>query len=232
MTKRITDQTLFDRSIWPLSDRHGAAEADPRSLGSTLRAPKFPDTQIVVRDADSHHLNEESEENNKTLRDEIKLLRKDNELLRTSIVQKGSDTQPLRAEEYYARTFRELKADIEMWIARRAKPQGSLELSITAELGILEKLASFGDRGQWSADFLKADRQVFQSWYRSPRSRIQLCRHVLASILMDQVFVPFVFGLPSEVGNALAWVERDINARGLASLFTTIDFQNRSLAEF
>lgn len=147
----------------------------------------------------------------KALEEQIELLQKDNDLLRSAIVQKGKDSQPLRGEEYYARLFKELKAEIETWMARQAKTNGSQELSAGTERTLLENLANFGRRGQWSAEFLNTN-GFFQAWYANTRSRIQLGRHIVAAILFDEVFSPFAFGLPDEWAKAMAWVEKDNNS--------------------
>ena len=177
-------------------------------------APNHSNQQNVRREADSDRLeNRVLRDNLKALQEDIQMLRKDNDLLRASIVEKGKDAQPRRGEEHYARLFKELRVDIEAWMAKQAKANGSQELAETVERAILDKLAAFGIRGQWSADFLTTNR-IFHTWYLNTRSRIQLGRHIIAAILFDQVFVPFAFGLPEEWAHALAWVERDINVRG------------------
>jgi hypothetical protein len=177
-------------------------------------APNHSNQQNVRREADSDRFeNRLLRDNLKSLQEENQMLRKDNDLLRNSIMEKGKDSQPRRGEEHYARLFKELRADIETWMAKQAKANGSQELAEAVERAILDKLAAFGIRGQWSADFLTTNR-IFHAWYLNTRSRIQLGRHIIAAILFDQVFVPFAFGLPEEWDHALAWVERDINVRG------------------
>ena len=171
----------------------------------------------INRDSIGHqyrHENEQYEAKLKALQEEIELLRKDNDLLRSAIVQKGKDTQPLRGEEYYARLFKELKADIETWMAKQAKANRAQALSEIVGRTLLEKFSNFGLRSQWSAEFLRTDK-LFETLYSDTRSRIQLGRHIVASILFDQVFAPFAFGLPGEWAKAMAWVEND-NSRGLS----------------
>jgi len=148
-----------------------------------------------------------------------------------AIVEKGKDAQPRRGEEHYARLFKELRVDIETWMAKQAKANGSQDLSEAVERTILGKLAAFGTRGQWSADFLNTNR-IFRAWYFNTRARIQLGRHIVAAILFDRVFAPFAFGLPEELANALAWVERDINVRGLYPLTLSLILQSRNSVEF
>jgi len=182
-----------------------------------LAAPNHSNADIISRE--HRYENGILTDRVKALQEEISLLRKDNDLLRNAIVQKGKDTQPLRAEEYYARLFRELKAEIETWMAKQAKANASQEMSEKAESVLLQKLANFGLRGQWSAEFLKPN-GVFRTWYANIRSRIQLGRHIIAVLLFDQVFFPFAFGLPDEWAKAMAWVEKYINT-GLPLMDTT-----------
>ena len=181
-------------------------------------APNHSNQQNVRREADSDRFeNRLLRDNLKSLQEENQMLRKDNDLLRNSIIEKGKDAQPRRGEEHYARLFKELRADIETWMAKQAKANGSQELAEAVERAILDKLRAFGIRGQWSADFLSTNR-IFHTWYLNTRSRIQLGRHIIAAILFDEVYAPFAFGLPEEWAHALAWVERDINVRGRYSL--------------
>ena len=164
----------------------------------------------------------------KALEEEISLLRKDNDLLRSSIIQKGKDAQPLRAEEYYARLFKELRAEIETWMVKQVKANGTQQISETAEHTLLKKLATFGRRGKWSAEFLGTD-GFFHTWYANTRSKIQLGRHIVAVTLFDEVFAPFAFGLPEEWAKAMAWVEKDNNC---GKLCLTNVCANRSEPQF
>jgi hypothetical protein len=126
----------------------------------------------------------------------------------------GGNVQPLRPEEFYAQKFRELKSEIEMWIAKNAKSNGPLELSGALRMEILERLSKFGDCGTETSDFLNLNPEEFRNYYRNPRHRIQLVRNIVAAILFDQVFEPFAVGLHPEVSKALDWIEKDIISSG------------------
>lgn len=126
----------------------------------------------------------------------------------------GGNVQPLRPEEFYTQSFWELKSEIEMWIAKNAKLNGSLELSDTLRREILEKLSEVGDCGTESSDFLDLNQEEFGTYYRNPRHRIQLIRNIFSAFLFDQIFQPFAVGLHPEVLKFLAWIEKDIISSG------------------
>jgi hypothetical protein len=150
------------------------------------------------------------------LQEENEALRNDNEQLRALIVERSMASEPLRGEQFYSQQFRELLAEVETWVAKMDKSRGLQELSTNTANDIVERLGRIGRRGQSSADFLKKNNTLFWRAYRTPTSRIQLERHLVAAILFDNIFSPFAFGLLPEWAEALAWIVEDIEKTGMA----------------
>jgi chromosome segregation ATPase len=140
--------------------------------------------------------------------------RDDAQQLRAYISQAGKQQSPIRDEMIYIRGFRELKTDVESWIARNAKASAAQIFSINQEAHILGTLADSGIHGQKASVYLRTDNRV-QRWYRNPSYRIQLVRHIVAAFLFGHVFQPFIVGLPATSPELLSWIiDNDIKSRG------------------
>ena len=124
-------------------------------------------------------------------------LRLDNDKIREYIITKEKELQQaFEDEDYYIECLEELKSDVELWSAKQGKSRAS-ELSTSQELQLLELLAALGPCGKNSVELFESN-HFFQKWHSRPRWRIQLLRHVLAVGLFDQIFEPFVAGIPPE----------------------------------
>jgi len=97
--------------------------------------------------------------------------RDDAQQLRAYISQVGKQQSPIRDDTIYIRGFRELKTDVESWIARNAKASAAQIFSINQEAHILGTLAESGIHGQKASVYLRTDNRV-QRWYRNPSYRI------------------------------------------------------------
>lgn len=157
----------------------------------------------------AHNLGEEL----KAAKDDVELLRVDNERLRTYIATKETQLQPSQTEDYYVQNFRELRTGLEMWIAKQAKTSAATSMSDADASKLLESLAGLGRKGKLSAQYLRLNNTV-QKLYCTTGSRIQLIRHVVAVFLFDQIFGPFAVGLPRELSDALEWIDNDILSQG------------------
>jgi chromosome segregation ATPase len=151
------------------------------------------------------------EENFTSLNDEIEFLRTDNEKIRAYIAKRENDLKPVYAEDYYIKSFQELKAEIEMWVAKQSKTNATETLADIHAKEVLQNLAALGQVGRAAA---KALNPSIQTWYGTVRSRIPLIRHVIAVFLFDQIFVPFAVGLSPEVSSALSFIEGRILSQG------------------
>lgn len=142
-------------------------------------------------------------------RSHVEYISADNEQLRSYIFRMENDWNPVHDEEYYIQRFREIKTDIEMWVASYAG-KGLGKLSDTSEARLLQILTRFG------VEFLNANLET-RILYKEPRLRIPFIRHIIAAFLFHQVFRPFAFGLPPEISHALEYIQADIISHG--SLF-------------
>jgi hypothetical protein len=140
----------------------------------------------------------------RSLQEDNEALRADNEQLRSLINERSMAKGPLRGEQFYASEFRELFTLIDTWVVTIDRPTGGSEGTQPTDLAtdradkIVKGLRESGTRGSASATFLQTNGALFQRAYRSPRSRVELERHVIAAILFDQVFAPLVFGIPAD----------------------------------
>jgi len=157
-------------------------------------------------------LNESLKEDIIALNGEAENLSTDNERLRTYIARRESDLKPLHSEDYYIQKFRELNAEIELWIAKYAKTTAK-PLTDSEEKTLLKKLSGLGASGEESSKVLSI-KNTFQTLYEDARSRIRLLRHIVALFLFEQILSPFAVGLSPEVSNALSSIEGTILSQG------------------
>ena len=152
--------------------------------------------------------NQALEELVQKLRGEIAGLRYDNDEIRSYIVQNETDLKPVKDEEFYIQTFEEIKAEVEMWVAKQAKSHAAQMLPQSNEAKLFETLSTWGETGSRSVQFL-APKHYCGVWYSIMRSRIQLIRHLISIFLFDKIFQPFAAGLPDEFSRALVWIGHD-----------------------
>jgi len=155
------------------------------------------------------------------LQEENEALRADNEQLRTLIIERSMAREPLHGEQFYAKDFRELAADVETWVAKMDRSGGIHDLSADKENEIFKRLGEIGLRASSSAAFMEKNKSLFQRVYRTPRSRVHLKRHIVAVILYDKVFAPLVFGLPPDCAKTLARIMEAIEDDGIERTTTT-----------
>lgn len=163
----------------------------------------------VSQNKDINALQEENQRQKK----EIQFLRTDNDSLRTVIFRNENDLSLLNSEEHYIQTFEELRGDLERWVARASKVGGEIPLPQIAEMGVLGMLETLGPKAKASAEFLRAN-QTIRVWYKHIGARIDLVRHLVGVFLFDQIFEPFAVGLPSELRDALLWIDNDLISHG------------------
>ena len=131
-------------------------------------------------------------------------LRSDNDALRKYIAQKGAEQQMhLRMSSITFNNSKNLKAIMEMWIVKHSKSSAEKELSQSQEIELLKLLPSFGKSGKASAEFLKNKSTIVSKLVCKYPIRILLVRHIVAVLLIDQVFEPFASGLPSSLSQAI-----------------------------
>ena len=221
-------QTTLKASIKTLKLQKQNAESEVVSLTEENKALKEQQTnsktQISHLEATVSNLttrqlvaSEEIESLNEALRksqEDHFFHRDDAQQLRAYISEAGKQQSPIRGETIYIRCFRELKTDIESWIARNAKASVTRIFSIHEEAHILGKLTEFGIHGQKAAAYLRIDNRI-QRWCRNPSYRIQLVRHIVAAFLFGYIFQPFIVGLPATSREPLSWIiDNDIRFRG------------------
>jgi hypothetical protein len=134
----------------------------------------------------------------RTLLIENQTLRADNEQLRSLIVERSMASEQFQPEHVYASKFRELFADIETWVVKMDRSAGIQELPDSRADQILKALRETGTRGVSSAEFLSTNSALFRQAFRSPRSRVQLERHIIAALLFDKLLAPMVFGISTD----------------------------------
>lgn len=127
-----------------------------------------------------------------------------------------NDLKPFHEEEFYIQGFREIKADIEMWVATNAINGGDA-LSANEEAYLLQSLAAVGPRGKNSADIL-GRRKAMRTLYKNARCRIPFIRHIIALFLYDHILEPFAFGFTPPLSQALLWIDSDIISCGFSSI--------------
>lgn len=173
---------------------------------STIPPNASPSLVEQQRQADQNHKTVGTAEQHTTaqgqgidvraLQAEIRALRTDNDQLRALFVDSSLARQPKREEQFYSQDFRQLLADVETWVAKLDRSGGTQELPTDRATEIIKRLREIGQWGAKSGDYWEKNNTFFQLAYRTARSRVQLQRHIVATILFDKVFVPIVFGIP------------------------------------
>lgn len=146
------------------------------------------------------------------LEKQIRTVENDNEKLRKDIVGIGNEGNVEHNEDFYIKRFVQLKADIDMWIVRNAGMPS--ELSKSSVTKFLQIFGSLGSHCKFSVDQLK-HKETFRIWYKKDTSRVQMIRHIVAAVLLDQVFEQFVFGVAPEISDALQQINEDIMKHGI-----------------
>jgi len=174
--------------------------------------------QMTARTADpqSVHRGKGDSDDVRALQEDIEALRADNEQLRALIMSRSMAREPIQGEEFYFKEFRQLLADVQEWVAKLDLSGGVKELAVDRANEIIKLLGAIGPRGKSSAEFLREKRALFEKACSSPKSRIQLERHIVAAILFDKVFAPLVFGIPREWAQTLDGILEIIETTGMA----------------
>jgi chromosome segregation ATPase len=149
---------------------------------------------------------------NKSLTDKANSTAADNARLRRDIVNMDNDLNPLREEDFYIQSFREIRTDIESWVVTHAIDITEA-LSKNEEQYLLQHLSSVGPKSKTAADFL-GKKSLARSLYKNPRCRIPLIRYIIALFLFDQIFEPFAFGFTPQFSQVLLWIDADIVSYG------------------
>jgi hypothetical protein len=139
----------------------------------------------------------------------------DNKTLRAYIANMKIAQAQTKADSYYVDRLQNLNRLIQSSVAGifvDSDRQRTLKKEGSEVLEILSKLTPYG---KFTAELLKTEGfDTIWTLHQDASKRVALARHIVALFLKEQIFFPFIFGVPSGLSNMMRNIEEDVVAIG------------------
>ena len=170
--------------------------------------------KLKETEAQKERILKDRDETNKALTEVLK----DNNLLRSRIVQMSTAHGPVHEDAYYIQRLEQLNETMKSWVAAIFKSkQIEQNLSDKDELQLCTTL-NVSHHGRSLLSMMQQARCSVTEIYLRPRIRMVFVRNLISMLLCDHVFRPFCFGLSAQERRILNNVMWSVCAKGLRSL--------------
>jgi DNA repair exonuclease SbcCD ATPase subunit len=200
-----------------------------RSMGVQKSKTEYDNRILTERNGDLvqqvRNLEEKKSENEQRIdecerdielkNEKIDALRADNEQMRSHIYRNDRAVGPIRGEEYYHQSFKDLSGEFENWAVKNSRLE-TPPLSKSNEASLLSIIRELPMDGKATAELLGSN-QVLREWHAEVRSRMVLVRHIVSLFMFNNIFEPLVFALPPDALATFQGMEKNIWSKGISS---------------